>query len=202
MRCRLGEALRPPSGKCRSCGRKGRHRMPRCGKRGRAVEGTGLENQRRGNSFVGSNPTASAGILRHQGGSRHRRRACVAGAGEGAGPAHRRRGDEGRTQTPARRGRRGRSLARHQRGGGAGEDSAQDAGADAGVPAGAAQRRAAWHHAEGQHQRGRPGRSRRRSGSPRTAQGRRQGVAKRDPAGLHARRPRRSRHRAASCRNG
>ena len=60
MRCRSGEALRPPSAKSRSRGRKHRHRMPRCGKRGRAVEGTGLENQRRGDSFVGSNPTASA----------------------------------------------------------------------------------------------------------------------------------------------
>src|SRR5690606_29730474 len=30
------------------------------GKRGRVVEGSGLENRQRGNPFVGSNPTASA----------------------------------------------------------------------------------------------------------------------------------------------
>ena len=33
-------------------------------KRGRAVEGTGLENRRRGNPFVSSNLTASAKFLR------------------------------------------------------------------------------------------------------------------------------------------
>ena len=33
------------------------------GKRGRAVEGTGLENRRRGNPFVSSNLTASAKFI-------------------------------------------------------------------------------------------------------------------------------------------
>jgi hypothetical protein len=31
-------------------------------KSGRVVEGTGLENQQRGNPFVGSNPTSSADL--------------------------------------------------------------------------------------------------------------------------------------------
>ena len=34
-------------------------------KRGRAVEGTGLENRRRGNPFVSSNLTASANTIVH-----------------------------------------------------------------------------------------------------------------------------------------